>query len=176
MAWNKYTPTFTKKELAAETWRVIPEFEAYEVSDLGRIRRGERIRALVKNPISGYVEVTLSRDNRQIRKGVHRLVVAAHRGPIPEGYHVNHMNMVKDDNRLANLEAVTAAENYAHAAKNNVTRGEAVNTAKLTEGDVRKIRLLAREGVSTTELMRIYGLGRPGINGVISRRSWKHVE
>lgn len=40
----------------------------------------------------------------------HRLIWEQHNGPIPEGYHIHHINGVKDDNRIGNLMIVTPNE------------------------------------------------------------------
>jgi hypothetical protein len=47
---------------------------------------------------------------------VHRLVAVAFLGePASPDMHVNHLNGVKDDNRLCNLEWATCSENALHA-------------------------------------------------------------
>lgn len=60
----------------------------------------------------GYVQVT---DNAKYLCPAHRLIWESVHGPIPSGMQINHINGVKADNRIANLELVTPAENVHHA-------------------------------------------------------------
>lgn len=48
---------------------------------------------------------------RNVNHYVHRLVWESFRGKIPNGMQINHLNEVKDDNRLENLSLVTPKEN-----------------------------------------------------------------
>lgn len=41
----------------------------------------------------------------------HRLVYETFNGEIPEGYEIDHINFVRDDNRLCNLQLLTQSEN-----------------------------------------------------------------
>lgn len=45
---------------------------------------------------------------------VHRAVWEAFNGKIPQGLEINHINCVRDDNRLENLELVTRLQNSRH--------------------------------------------------------------
>lgn len=104
-----------------EEWKDIPEFEGYQVSNLGRIKSLERINVLgrrVKEKIlkplisrNGYYLIGLYKNSIQKFYYVHRLVWIAFNGQIPEGYEINHLNEVKSNNRLENLNLVTHKEN-----------------------------------------------------------------
>lgn len=52
---------------------------------------------------------------------VHRLAWEALYGPIPPGMEINHINGIKNDNRLINLELVTHQQNMAHAKRTGLT-------------------------------------------------------
>lgn len=56
--------------------------------------------------------------------------------------------------------------------KRRHTFGERNPQAKLTEDDVRTIR---SSSMSVSDLAERFGVNKLTINGVIARRSWKHV-
>lgn len=62
----------------------------------------------------GYRVVTLCEGGRQHKRYVHRLIAEAFHGP-PLGLNVNHKDGDKTNNRVENLEWVTARENNQHA-------------------------------------------------------------
>lgn len=91
--------------MTTETWKTIAGFEAYEVSDLGRVRRrlpGNSSQAVVGKLLKGspnsrgYLQVALYRDNKPHYPYVHRLVAQAflpNPKRLPE---VNHKSRVRD--------------------------------------------------------------------------------
>ncbi len=71
----------------------------------------------------GYLEFSNADDNRK-KTLAHRFIWKVFNGEIPNGMQVNHVNGVKDDNRLVNLELVTRQHNQQHCEKrNNNTSG-----------------------------------------------------
>lgn len=109
-----------------EEWKDIPGFEGlYQASNLGRVKSLKRFRkgkndclASVKERIKksvidryGYYRVVLCKNSIKKAYLVHRLVFEAFNGSIPEGLQVNHINEIKTDNRLENLNLMTAKEN-----------------------------------------------------------------
>lgn len=99
----------------AEKWVDIPGYEGlYQVSDCGRIARGQRIK-IPHTDRGGYLTVWLSKDSKQKNYKVHRLVAQAFI-PNPEGKRtVNHIDGNKQNNNLFNLEWATHSENINHA-------------------------------------------------------------
>ena len=109
-----------------EIWKDIPEYEGlYQVSNLGRVKSLERFRKgkndsslpinekIKKLVISrnGYYRVILFKESIGKWHLIHRLVYEAFNGSIPEGLQVNHLNEIKSDNRLENLNLMTPKEN-----------------------------------------------------------------
>jgi len=80
--------------------------------------------------------------------------------------------------RPSHLFVGTQAENLADMrTKGRHSRGESRPAAKLTEAQVREIRLYYATGtVSQGALSRAYGLTRSSIDDLLKRRTWKHVD
>ena len=104
-----------------EIWKDIPEYEGlYQASNLGRIKSLERFDAfgrrlkeknLNPNIVCGYYRIGLYKNSKVRYYLVHRLVWITFNGLIPQGMQVNHINEVKTDNRLENLNLMTPKEN-----------------------------------------------------------------
>lgn len=132
----KLKVALTLKELLdtkiEEIWRDIPHFEGkYQASDLGRIRclpyvfRNDK-NALITNLKSyivkdserkGYRQTPLTDFNGKVHyKGTHRWVMYAFYGELD--LQVDHINGIRDDNRLVNLRYCTARENNNYKKDN----------------------------------------------------------
>lgn len=96
-----------------ETWRIIPGYPDYEVSDLGRVRSYRRggtphILKPAKNVRNGYRYLTVvSDEGKPWSIQVHRLVLLAFVGPKPVGMESRHLDGDAENNALSNLEYAT---------------------------------------------------------------------
>ena len=114
------------KDSDDEVWVDVPGyFGKYQVSDLGRVRtmpityrlfNGKLYKTKFKimNPtnIRGYYSISLTDlYGKKTFRGVHRRMMFSFKGVVGEDIQVNHINGVKNDNRLVNLEYVTVREN-----------------------------------------------------------------
>lgn len=96
-----------------EEWRYITGYYGvYMVSNTGKVRSIYRELKPSYNQ-KGYLGITLSNDGKRKRLAVHRLVLQAFK-PFDNKLDVNHINGIKDDNRLENLESCTRKENIQH--------------------------------------------------------------
>lgn len=163
-----------------ETWKEVElSYGPYEVSSEGRLRRRGRVLKPRLNNKDGYVQAQIYMSKTEKKHPLmHRLVAAAFIGPIPDSMQVNHKNGNRSDNRVENLEIVTASENNLHAFRvlgRESQKGEAHPMAKLTEEIVLKIRELYAAGVRQFILADQYGLDRTVIRDIVHRYRWKHI-
>lgn len=89
----------------------------------------------------GYYAVDLVKDKKIKRFLVHRLIANAFLDNTENKPQVNHINGLKGDNSLENLEWATASENQKHAIKNGLrsAKGEKNSQSKLTKDQVLEI-------------------------------------
>ena len=102
-----------------DMWKPISGYEnEYLVSDAGEVWSVRSNRALTpKLNKAGYLKVTLSRNNHPKTISIHRLVAMAFI-PNPDGKPtVNHINEIKTDNRVENLEWATTREQNIHGTR-----------------------------------------------------------
>ena len=169
-----------------ESWKPVVGYSGlYEVSDQGRVRRVGAGRGVVTGRVlrttkqnAGYLMVGLWQANRASNHLVHRLVVEAFVGPIPEGHEVNHLDGDKTNNVLSNLEVVTRSENMKHASANGLAyrgelNGQAVLTAKQV-GEIRR-RYVHGGGPGYKALGAEYGVSWEAVRNIIKGRVWQHV-
>ena len=99
--------------------KIIKGYENYSISSDGSVRNEKFKRELSKEVTSnGYERVTLSKNNKTKRFLVHRLVATHFIENTRNKTQVNHINEIKTDNKVSNLEWVTASENALHSIKN----------------------------------------------------------
>lgn len=110
-----------------ENWREIAGYDCYQISDLGRIRslardidmpNGQKRHVLeiimsTKSEVHGHPVVWLSKEGKDKKHFVHRLVAEAFLIP-PTSDVVNHKDLNKKNNRLWNLEWATFSQNTQH--------------------------------------------------------------
>lgn len=108
-----YKRHLERLDYSTEEWKTIEDCNRYAVSSFGRVRN-IRTKQLMQGRVQlGYVYSQLISDikGKQIQKANHRLVASAFI-PNPDNKPiVNHINHVRYDNRVQNLEWITVSEN-----------------------------------------------------------------
>lgn len=176
-------------------WKSIAGYEGvYEVSDAGEVRSvgGERRghkstyavgpRLLRAQVVGGYpmVRLYLWRGDGIVweSKTVHRLVAGAF---IPNPLAlpvVNHKDGNKQNNAVDNLEWMTHSQNIQHAFDTGLKsskRGTAHALVKLTEAQVREIRVRLAAGEGQRIISLDYGVSRGTVRDIKVGKSWGHL-
>lgn len=108
--------TYLSNLPTGEEAREITDFPDYYVTDTGRVFSAKSKRGyfeLKHHILSSYPAVGIYRNGKQVNKYVHRLVVTEWYG-YHKGLVVNHKDENKTNNRVENLEWVTASQNRTH--------------------------------------------------------------
>jgi hypothetical protein len=156
----------------------IPGFERYRISEdgvvFGVVAGGRPLRAHPSK--KGYLRVSLCRDGKAYVRYIHVLICLSFHGPKPHPrFHASHLDGNKLNNHASNLAWETPEQNYRRRYEQDDTQyatGERQGLARLTEDQVREIR-------ASNETHRVlaerFGVSRPTITSVRTRRTWKHV-
>lgn len=175
-----------------QKWKDIKGYEGhYQVSTNGLVRSvkrtitgrdGRLIRLkggiLKESKARMYDQVNLSKNKTVKTFMVHRLValtfIKTEKGKI----YVNHKNGNKKDNRLQNLELVTARENVQHAIKSGLRLRcpASPHNAVFTSRDVLKIRSeYTGKWGQQTSMAKKYGVEKKTIWNILNHKTWKGV-
>jgi len=128
-----------------EIWKDVPGFEGlYQASNMGRIasiRYGFKLMSLVRNP-TGYLQVAF-RVNNSIKRGmVHVFIAKTFLNQCEDCTQVDHINNVKTDNRVENLQWISRSDNM----KNNYSRG--VTSIDKLRSKGKRVELFDKDGNS----------------------------
>jgi hypothetical protein len=168
--------------------RAIPGYEGiYEIDILGNVYAMQKHKGLkagrMNQPTrhkSGYMYINLSKNKKAKKHYIHCLVMDAFNPTEDKTLEVNHIDGVKSNCALSNLEWLSHAQNMIHARTIDGTwkdhRGESMGSAKLTEDDVKHIRRLWENGMQQKEIAPMFGVSPVRISLIVNRKSWKHVE
>ena len=110
---------------------------------------------------SGYKKISYSYKRKIWQIQTHRLVWVAFNGPIQDdSLVINHINGIKSDNRLVNIELVSHRNNIIHALRTGLSRvlnGEEKPNAVFSNLDVKYLRkAFANNLVSIQEIQNKY--------------------
>lgn len=167
-------------DMSEEIWKPVKGYEGYyEVSNAGRVRSNLQPKPRILKPrksLKGYLRVGLYANKKQFNASVHRLVLIAFKGDPPEGKESSHLNAIKSDNRVENLEWETKSENCLRRNAAYSYRGESSPNPTLTDRQVLEIRDSHIPRIVTQEyLARKYGVTQTAISQIIRRTSWTHI-
>lgn len=147
-----------QENLEGEVWRDVIGYEGlYQVSNMGRVysmpRKWEsgngrvcQHNGKILKPICsklGYKKVILSLNSKNKTKAIHQLVAEAFLGHIPCGFKlvVDHINDIKTDNRVENLQVVSSRFNVYKTQGNYSSMQKGVSWHKVKKKWQAQIRI-----------------------------------
>lgn len=175
-----------------EIWEDLKGYEGiYLISNLGKIKKEAHQRwsvrnncysqypsVILKQPLRrGYPSLELTKNGKGVTYSVHRLL-ANQFIPNPENKkEVNHINGIRTDNRIENLEWVTRTENALHSV--NVLRknvGESHSNRKITFHNSLGIRKLYQKRhelkITVAKIGEMYGISGANVCSIGKNKTW----
>ena len=162
--------------MSEEIWAVIPGWEAYEASTLGRIRRIKTGLILSQNEDQdGYLRLNLSCDGRRKNFRVNILIMRTFKGEPPPGKtQVAHWDGDMKNNSFGNLRYATNKENTEDKRRHGrMPMGEKSHMARLSDANARLMLAERMSGAKTLKQLAddyqvsyatvqcvVYGTGR----------------
>lgn len=154
----------------------------YRVYNNGIIEREDNNRIIKPHKSKdGYLVVNVGIKNNRKCKYVHRLVAEAF---IPteediDKLTVNHKDFNKENNNVENLEwlsrELNCSDSYNQPRHGNV--GSRNKNSKLTEEEVKTIKLILKTGNKTLEeLAEMFKINKRTIQDIELNRTWKRVK
>lgn len=162
---------------------IIKGFDNYEVYSDGRIYSylSNKYMKLVLNKGTGYLQVGLTNDGKVTNLQVHRLVANHFIVNKYNKSQVNHINGIKTDNDVSNLEWVTDSENKLHCystglKSRNIISKPIYQLEKYTD-------IILREFESANKASRVLGVNQGNISNCCIGNcksaygySWRYVD
>ena len=184
-----------------EIWREIHGFEKiYQISNLGRVasvnrsipktnKLGKKYQETKSGKIlsagdngKGYLFVNLRKNNKSKQFYIHRLVATAFIANPENKPCVNHINGIKADNKLENLEWCTHSENTTHGYKSNLIKtpikykGLDNGNSKFSKEDVLSIRKsYSCKEKNQVQLATAYNVSQCVISRIVLNKSYKEL-
>lgn len=169
-------------------WKDVLGYEGlYSVSNNGDIRGNERVvkhhkggpkrlKERIRKPVistHGYLTVILSKEGRNVRHAIHRLVLSTFAGEPKEKSDACHCDGDRKNNSISNLRWDTRTGNMQDTKLHGTYRsGEKIHFAKLTEEDVKSI---LSDDRPQKLIAKSFGIDQSAVSLIKTGKRWKHL-
>lgn len=123
------------------------------------------MRKFYRNP-AGYYVLCMYLNGKSRTESVHQLVVKAFIPLCPGLTAINHINGVKTDNRVSNLERCSPGQNTKHAYDLGLRK------AKLNKVSADIIRDAKNAKFKVSQIAKYFKINRSSVEKVITNRIW----
>ena len=154
-----------------EIWKQYQD-SPYQVSTLGRVK-GHRGQILKSTERNGYLRFSMYDNSKKRQVSIHRLVAETFIDNPQNKPIINHINGIKSDNRVENLEWVTYSENITHALENGL---KGYGQRKIDIEIVKEIRKKYKKGIyGYLKLSKEYDIPVTTIRFIIFEKTYSNV-
>jgi len=151
----------------------------YKISSDGEIINSNNLILKPYKTKKGYHKISLSKDSVSKTLLIHRLIALNFIPNHENKPEVNHINGIKTDNRVENLEWCTASENHNHALNNNlinILKGENHHYSKYSDALILEIINKYKTGnYSKSDLRKEYNISWHYISLIINKKRRKYL-
>lgn len=164
-------------------WKSIDRFPCYEISNQGHVKRSIGGQGAKSGKIltwhtctsTGYPDVRMMVDGKQVAIPVHRLVALAFLGPRPDGMQIRHLDGNKMNNQVQNLTYGTVAENNRDKIAHGTT-SKGIKNPKVKLAEIEVLRVFRSKGVlSADEVAKISDVSKSCVYRIWSGKYWAHL-
>lgn len=164
-----------ERKYPGEIWKNVPYAKKYMVSNYGRVlsvfKYPPKLLKSAKTNKYGHVHVNIiSDDGDTLTRTIHKLVMESFICMRPDGMVINHKNSIPDDNKLDNLEYVTASKNIRHAYITGNAR------RKLTIENIKEIRELRKKGETLVSIAKKFGIVNQMVSSIELGHAWSYIK
>ncbi|EMI4495021.1 HNH endonuclease [Pseudomonas aeruginosa] len=166
--------------MSKEFITVVRSYAVNRNGDVKNLDTGRMIKPI--RMATGYLAVCIKISGAKKMFTIHRMVAQAFLERVEGKNVVNHINGIKDDNRVENLEWCTYAENLRHARETGLSPkpvqgyGEGCSAAKLTWVKVAAIRERVSRGETHKSIALDYEVNPSTISLIAKGKSWPITE
>ena len=167
------------EDMEGEIWKDIEGYEGlYQISNMGRVKslnyNKTKKPGILKQAIGsrGYCFVSLHKNNQKKSRNVHVLVAKTFIPNVEGKESVDHINTIKEDNRVCNLRWATATEQMSgneitHERMKEIGKvyGK-INIKKAIESTKRRVKCTTTNKIfnSIVEASQYYGITRAHVS------------
>jgi hypothetical protein len=162
--------------LKLEEFRTIENFNLYEISQYGRVRKLESHMEIKHGYTKdGYHTIKIRKENgdRHIKR-IHKLVIETFFGKTDNYQAIDHLDGNIDNNNISNLEYCTHSKNLIRSYKNGRPTRKGLPRKKYTDEVITKVCiLLQKKEFSTYGISDKLNVPRSLVKDIKSRKTHK---